>query len=613
VAQVPIDGEPIDGEPMTGTLFPAEREERATADLRAEPADGAAESAAAPGPAPRGRAPLWIAVALVAAAAAGAAGFYYGRDVEARPAPAARAEGAAWKRLSFRRGLIRQARFAGDGTTFAYSAAWGDEPLDTFLGAPGDPVPRARGVQGELLAVSPRRELALLVDAQGGGVARRGLLARAPLDAGAPQRQPIEGVQWADYGPEGELAVVRWAEGAARLEYPPGTVLLEAGDGWLGAPRVSPAGGAVALVRHPSAGERGWIEVVERGGAARRLGPEWPSIDGLAWRADGAEIWFTAGDGGARQLHAVAPGGGEVRRLADVPGNLTLQDVSAAGGALVRRDEIDLQVWAGRRDGSLRDLSWLESSTVHDISRDGRVLLLGDGARVLVRNSDGAPPVVIAEGIPAGLVEDGSSALVIAPDRGSLALVPTAGGQQRAMTVDELRPITSAAIAPDGDLILVGVARPGEPEALHVIDVKSRAHRPVGRPGLALPPGGNPISTDGKQVVLLETATGLLHLVSIDGESADAEVRPAPGGQAGEGFARFRTRRALYVARLGGTRLEVGRIDLDVRTRELWREIRPPDPSGVIEISSFALGSLSDSYAFTCRRQLSTLYLADGL
>jgi hypothetical protein len=646
MAAVPIDDPDIEADLGPSELEP---EPHATADLNAgsaigggatggstaraigsaatDPArtDAATRGAATSGARRIARSIRW-AVAALAVAAAAIGGFWLGR-ADDQPGPVGAVGPARWDRLSFRRGLIDAARFTGEGPSFAMAAAWADEPLDLFLATPGDPVPRARGLVGaELLAVSSRRELALLVDVRVDGAVRRGVLARAPVDAGAPAREALTDVQWADFGPRGELALVRWVDGAARLEYPPGQVLLEERRGWLGPPRVSPDGERIALARHPSrASDAGWLEVVDRRGAAAKLGPAWESIDGLAWRPDGGEVWFSAGVAGPREIHAVEPGGGPVRLVARAPGNLTLLDVGQDGAALVRRDEIDNQVWAGRRDDPPRDLSWLDGSTVYDISRDGRTLLLGDAAaspeaavdrahpRVYVRRTDGAPALAIGEGIPAGLSEDASTALVIAPDRRSLSLVSTGGGQPRPVAIGDLTPIGKAVLFGDGKRVLVAVSRPGQAEEVHEIALDGGARRRVGRPGLALPPFGNPLSSDGKQVAMVEVSTGLLQLVSLDGEVDAGEVRPAPGAQPGESFARFRSRRALYVARVGGTRIDVGRIDLDVRTRELWRTIRPPDPSGVVEITSFALASLFDGYAFTCRRRQSTLYLAQGL
>ena len=77
-----------------------------------------------------------------------------------------------------------------------------------------------------------------------------GTLARLPLSGGAP-RELAEGVISADWSPDGNsLAVVRFAAGKVRLEYPLGKVLYET-EGWISDARVSPDGERVAFIDHP--------------------------------------------------------------------------------------------------------------------------------------------------------------------------------------------------------------------------------------------------------------------------------------------------------------------------------------------------------------------------
>ena len=65
----------------------------------------------------------------------------------------------------------------------------------------------------------------------------------------------LDGVQWADWSPDGrDLAVVRDAGGRNRLEYPIGKPLYETG-GWIGHPRVSPKGDLIAFADHPLQGD----------------------------------------------------------------------------------------------------------------------------------------------------------------------------------------------------------------------------------------------------------------------------------------------------------------------------------------------------------------------
>jgi hypothetical protein len=74
-----------------------------------------------------------------------------------------------------------------------------------------------------------------------------GTLARMPLAGGAP-REILEGVQDADWSPDGkELAITRPVNGNNRLELPIGRVLLQANHVLL-SPRVSPRGDMVAFI-----------------------------------------------------------------------------------------------------------------------------------------------------------------------------------------------------------------------------------------------------------------------------------------------------------------------------------------------------------------------------
>src|SRR5262249_46753135 len=134
-------------------------------------------------------------------------------------------------RLTFRRGIVRGARFAPDGRSVVYSAAWDGIASQVFLGRPENPESMALDVpSANVLAVSSAGELALLLRP---GLLNRemgefGTLARVPLTGGVP-REVLERVESADWSPDGQsLAVVRKVENRVkRLEYPIGHVLVE--------------------------------------------------------------------------------------------------------------------------------------------------------------------------------------------------------------------------------------------------------------------------------------------------------------------------------------------------------------------------------------------------
>jgi hypothetical protein len=163
-----------------------------------------------------------------------------------------------YRQLTFRRGAIRAARFAPDGQTIVYSAAWQGNPVEVFTARLDAPESRSLGLsQTQLLAVSSAGEMGLLLRSRPAGTwVSMGTLARAPLAGGAP-REVLEDIQWADWSPDGNnLAVVRDVGGRNRLEYPIGRVIYDTG-GWISHPRVSPKGDWIAFLDHPMQGDDG--------------------------------------------------------------------------------------------------------------------------------------------------------------------------------------------------------------------------------------------------------------------------------------------------------------------------------------------------------------------
>ncbi len=178
-----------------------------------------------------------------------------------------------YRQLTFRRGSIRSARFAPDGQTILYSAAWQGGPVDVFTARPEAPEARSMGLSHtQLVSVSSASEMAVLINSKAIGTwVNMGTLARAPLVGGAP-REVLEQVQWADWSADGtSLAVVRDQGGRNRLEFPIGKPLFETG-GWVGHPRVSPKGDLIAFIDHPVQGDdSGSLAVVDMAGKVKNL------------------------------------------------------------------------------------------------------------------------------------------------------------------------------------------------------------------------------------------------------------------------------------------------------------------------------------------------------
>ena len=292
-------------------------------------------SAALPVPAARvapRRRLLLLAVVGVLAAAVAAGAVWLLRSVRT-------VEPARYHQLTFRRGTILTARFAKDGESVVYGAAWDGEPFRVFSMRAGSPESAAAALpNADVLSISASEELALALNRRFAfGWITSGTLARAPFTGGAP-RELLERVQEADWAPDGSLAIVRRVEGRTRLECPQGRVLFET-PSWVSHPRVSPDGSRIAFLDHPVyADDHGAVTIVRAGEAPRRLTLVYASAQGICWTPDGREIWFSASEKGANTaLMAVTPAG-RVRTVARAPGRLRLLDISRAGRVLVTRE-----------------------------------------------------------------------------------------------------------------------------------------------------------------------------------------------------------------------------------------------------------------------------------
>jgi len=131
-----------------------------------------------------------------------------------------------FQRLSFRRGTILSARFAPDAQTVIYGAAWEGSPFRLFSTRRESPESSPLTLpDAEILSISSSGMMAISLERHWAGrFIWTGTLAQVSILGGAP-REIEENIQGADWGPDGELAIVRTVSGKQRLEYPLDTVL----------------------------------------------------------------------------------------------------------------------------------------------------------------------------------------------------------------------------------------------------------------------------------------------------------------------------------------------------------------------------------------------------
>ncbi|MBP7149204.1 MAG: protein kinase [Acidobacteria bacterium] len=582
-----------------------------------EVASGAAPDAPAgkaPGPAAR-RNPLAGPVALAAALALGlAAGWLLHRP--ARPAH------PAYTQLTYERGRINHARFAPDGTVI-YSAGWSGRPIDVFSKNPGTPGSRALDLTGSaLLAVSANGELALARNSRLlAHFLNEGMLARAPVAGGAP-RDVLENVQEADWDPRtGELAIVRRVGELIRLEFPVGKVLYET-SGWLSNPRFSPDGGQIAFAEHTATryDDRGRVLAVGReGGAPTLLTPGYYTLEGLAWRPDGKEIWYTAGER-VRTLLATDLRG-KIRPLGVFPVEVTLRDIARDGRVLLTIDGTRRSVIAHAAEGpGERDVSWLDQSTGAGISADGGAVVMfeerhtgeQDEQAVLRRLADPLP-VLLGPGSPVAISPDARWVLASDTPGGRLQLMPTGAGTTRALKL-RVKPDGTGGFTPDGAAVLFG-GRDGErpPRIWRLPIDAAAAEQPVTPEGTTAPSTLQPlvVSPDGQTIVVADGG-GTLFACPL-GSDDPLALRPIPGLEPGESPLQWSADgRALYVTRLRLDHARVFRVDVRDGTRTLAREITQADPGG-LEFYGVFVTPDARGWAYTFKRLTSDLFLVEGL
>jgi eukaryotic-like serine/threonine-protein kinase len=538
----------------------------------------------------------------------------------------AAASAPLYHEITFRKGEIRSARFAPDGQTILYSAAWQGNPVEIFSARQGTVESRSLGLgRAELLAVSSTGEMALALGSHPVGTwVNEGTLARAPLAGGAP-RPILEDVEWADWAPDGNsLAVVRNVGGRDRLEFPIGKVLYETSGGWISYPRVSPKGDFVAFIDHANQGDDGGsVAVVDLSGKKKKLTRDWYGTQGLAWSADGQEIWFTASELGLDHYLSAVTLSGKERSVTRVPGTLFVFDIWRDGRVLLAR--------AGRRremmslyqgEGKERDLSWLDYSYPADISADGKTVLfdeegVGGGVQygnaqeltyaVYVRSTDGSSAIRLGEGAADALSPDQKWVIVQTPGSPEqLRLLPTGAGETQPLTNDSINH-QWARWFPDGKRFAFSGNEPGRGVRIYAQDVSG------GKPTAISPEGVDAtafaISPDGQSIVGIgPDQKGYFY------PSAGGEPRIVNGLEPGDLPVSWnQDGRSIYLYRTGEVPAKVYQLELATGKKTLWKTIVPVDPTGVSTIGPVLMTPDGKTYAYGFHRTLGDLYLVEGL
>lgn len=354
-----------------------------------------------------------------------------------------------------------------------------------------------------------------------------------------------------------------------------------------------------------SRGDDGRVVIVDRNGN-RKLGSSFYStVEGLAWSPNGKEVWYSAAPNGAsRAIYALGLDGKE-GQIYRAPGGLTLHDISRNGHVLLTADKLRMGIAAlPPGESQERSLSWF------DWSADGKTIVfsesgeaMGTDYAIFLRKTDGSPAIRLGDGTTGYLSPDGQLVLATVGSPEKTILLPTGVGEPRQL-LDDKSGIFDAAWMPDGKSIVYAARPAGREARSYLLDIQGGAPRaltPEGTAGTIISPDGNfLLAGDAKRQYWLYPLAG--------GEPKKTNLSLKPN----EGALRFLDSNSVLIGTVS-VPMDVMRADLATGQRQPWKRITPADPSGVQNITTVKFSADGKAYAYSIDRILSDLFVVDGL
>src|ERR1035441_4711556 len=518
--------------------------------------------------------------------------------------------------LTFQRGSIYGAKFAPDGQSILYSAAWNGAPKEQVYTTRTDALmSRAIDLQdSEILSISSKGEMALRQKSDNGDVPR-GMLSVVPLTGGSP-RELLGDVLQAAWSRDGEsLAAVHFVGPQWRLEYPIGKSIYSTTTGYISDIAVSPDGKRIAFFDHPNGGDtRGYVAAVDLSGKASRLTKEWSDLTGLAWSRSGDEIWFTGSDAGINSALYAVNLSGQLRDLLHIPGRLPVFDISKERQVLIANEAARQEVYGHRmgqdRDG---DLSWFDWTLGRSLSADGQWAVLeedGEGGgpdyTVFLRKTDGSPAIRLGSGMGLDISPDDkwvASTSVKQP--APTVLLPAGAGQPITLADSQLFHTSNLRFLPDGKGLIMVATEKGKAPRTYTLMLDGSVPKPFGPVGFR----GTLVSPDGNYV--LGRKDGAQWMVPFAG---DQTPQPLSFVRADEAVAGWTAdSKSIYVGDVSSTPVKVYVADLKTGQRRLHHQHAPGDLAGVAGVGSGRITPDGNFYLYTVARTLSYLYVVEGL
>jgi eukaryotic-like serine/threonine-protein kinase len=559
-------------------------------------------------------------------------------------------------RLTSAPGTVEAAFFGPDGQTVYFSERINGAPPEVFVIHPGSPGPRPLGIPNALLlGVSPNSELAILRSPIAYYQAEyRGMLAQVGGEGGAV-KEIQERVLNATWDGPGLATLSCDQHDQLKLEFPAGKPLLKADASTrvLRFMRLSRDGERLAVVDSDGS-NKSEVVVFDRAGQRTVIftktgDASGDTFSGMSWGPDG-NLWYSELMGDQTIVWALARSGRR-RMLWRGEGTKALMDVSVSGRMLLANHLVRRGVLVRKAgDAREKEVSAGTGSQLIGLSADSRVMLILespilDGGtssdRAYLYKFDGSPAIKVGKGTPWTLSPDGQwlqlqfsgfepkdldPAITVAFQQAGLdpkevlnpsvsvpylLFVPAGAGHPFAIALPKglNGGVGCAFLHPDGQRVIFNCGENGQSFWYEV-------NRQGGVPKALTPPGYGrqfvglePLSPDGKRLIVI--AGDHFYIQSLDGGDPQLikNIRPNErplGWGSGSKTVYLRSEQWMLPA-------TVTQLDLASGVRRQLFQFMPGDPSGILMIRNILVSPDGKGCAMDYLRQLSELYLVDGV
>jgi hypothetical protein len=332
-------------------------------------------------------------------------------------------------------------------------------------------------------------------------------------------------------------------------------------------------------------------------------------------------VWFIGAkphEGWASILRGVTLKGKQ-RLIYRFSGITRLHDISSGGRVLLSSETFGIELYfhvAGQTKD--RNLSWLGSSGVSDLSPDGREVAFWDGSEsaseerfaTYIRPTGGRSAVKLGAGYLPVFSPDGKSVLAALATTQELVILPTGIGESKTMSTSPIGDPLALGWLPDGERVAFAGNSAGHGWQIYIQNI--RGGMPVAITPEILRPNtydGPCISPDGK-FVWARDLSGAALLYPTSGS------RPIPlsGLEEEEGWMNWsRDSRSAFVFSGDQLPAQVSQFSFLRSEQKPLFAITPADPAGVPLLSAIRMSADGKTYAYSYPRILSKLFVMTGL